>query len=54
MSQPTATQSKGYQLNYEEIKICALLKKNNIVGCQFHPEKSGIDGLRFLEDFMFL
>jgi len=39
---------------YEEIQICALLKKNNIVGCQFHPEKSGKDGLRFLEDFMCL
>ncbi len=40
--------------DYEDIKICALIKKRNIIGCQFHPEKSGKDGLKFLKDFMTL
>lgn len=31
--------------NYQDIKIPAVIKKNNIVGCQFHPEKSGRIGL---------
>ncbi len=39
---------------YEDIKICAIIKKRNVVGCQFHPEKSGKDGIKFLESFMTL
>jgi len=37
---------------YKDIKIPALVHKNNIYGCQFHPEKSGEDGLHFLRSFM--
>jgi imidazole glycerol-phosphate synthase subunit HisH len=35
--------------NYGKIQIPAIVKKNNIIGFQFHPEKSGIDGLELLE-----
>jgi len=37
--------------NYEEISIPAIITKNNIFGCQFHPEKSGDYGLKILQNF---
>lgn len=33
---------------YYDLEIPAIIKKNNILGCQFHPEKSGKNGLNFL------
>jgi glutamine amidotransferase len=33
-------------------KISALLCENNIIGCQFHPEKSGRVGLSLIEAFV--
>lgn len=32
--------------------ITALVQKDNILGCQFHPEKSGKHGLIFLKNFI--
>jgi glutamine amidotransferase len=34
------------------VEIPAAVQKKNIFGCQFHPEKSAADGLRFLENFV--
>jgi imidazole glycerol-phosphate synthase subunit HisH len=33
-------------------RICAAIRRGNIVGCQFHPEKSGEVGLRILRRFL--
>lgn len=33
-------------------RICAAARKGNVLGCQFHPEKSGPVGLRILEQFL--
>lgn len=36
---------------YGDIKIPAVVENGNVIGCQFHPEKSGDTGLRILEQF---
>jgi glutamine amidotransferase len=33
-------------------EIVAAISKDNIIGCQFHPEKSGEVGLKILESFL--
>ncbi len=38
-------------VNYD-LEIAAIVMKENIVGVQFHPEKSGLSGLRLLENFL--
>lgn len=40
----------GYSM-YGNMKIPGLVMHKNIMGCQFHPEKSGKDGLKILEYF---
>ena len=37
--------------DYSGISIPAVISKNNIFGCQFHPEKSGENGLNVLKNF---
>lgn len=37
---------------HEEIHLPALVQKNKIVGCQFHPEKSGKVGLKIIQNFL--
>lgn len=32
-------------------EVCAVVKRNNITGCQFHPEKSGVLGLKMIAKF---
>ena len=40
----------GYS-SYGSLKIPGLVRKDNILGAQFHPEKSGEDGLNILRWF---
>ena len=39
---------------YFDVNIPAIIKKDNIIGCQFHPEKSGRNGLNFLKKIISL
>lgn len=35
-----------------KLNFCSAVRKNNIIGTQFHPEKSGIDGINFLKNII--
>ncbi len=41
-------------VDYDGLRICAMVKKGNSYGCQFHPEKSGEAGLGLLRQFLTL
>jgi len=38
--------------SYGEYTYCSVMKKGNIYGCQFHPEKSGKVGLELINNFI--
>ncbi len=42
------------EIDYGEIKIPAIIKHNNIFGCQFHPELSDKSGFKILSNFISL
>lgn len=37
---------------YSNYSFCSSIKKDNIYGCQFHPEKSGKIGLKIINNFI--
>jgi imidazole glycerol-phosphate synthase subunit HisH len=37
---------------YSDYEFCSSIKKDNIYGCQFHPEKSASVGLKIIENFI--
>ena len=37
---------------YGEVKIPAVVNKNNILGIQFHPEKSHLNGRKIIHNFL--
>lgn len=39
---------------YGGYSFCSVVNKGNIYGCQFHPEKSGVVGLKILRNFLTL
>ena len=41
-------------IDYGGIKIPAIVKEKNIYGCQFHPEKSGEQGIEIIKSFLSL
>ena len=40
------------ETTYGKIKYASAIIKNNVIGCQFHPEKSAEAGLRILNKFI--
>jgi len=38
--------------HYDGQAICAAIRRDNIYGCQFHPEKSGEAGLAIVREFL--
>jgi glutamine amidotransferase len=39
------------EVEYGQNRIPAVVVKNKVIGCQFHPEKSGEIGLKILRNF---
>ncbi len=52
MTKPTNRDLILAEVFYEGVQIPAVIKKDNITGCQFHPEKSGVTGLKILKKFI--
>ena len=52
MAVPTNSSCKVAECIYGGHKIAAVVMKNKITGCQFHPEKSGTLGLKILKKFI--
>ncbi len=48
---PKSTEFVIGETDYNGQKICSIVQKENVIGMQFHPEKSGIAGTRLLEAF---
>lgn len=40
------------ECNYDGLLIPAVVQSGNMMGCQFHPEKSGLVGLTILRNFL--
>jgi glutamine amidotransferase len=52
MAKPSFQQNQLAHTSYGGHEISAVIKKDQITGCQFHPEKSGHVGLKILERFL--
>lgn len=49
------TTNKEDTLSYSDyfgMKYCSTVKRENIYGCQYHPEKSGDEGLKIIHNFI--
>lgn len=54
MANPDDSGHRLAEYDYDGINVCAAVRKGNLYGCQFHPEKSGKSGLQILENFIHL
>jgi len=42
------------ETSYDQVTFCSAIQNGNVMGCQFHPEKSGKVGLQILKNFIHL
>jgi len=54
MAEPTSADHRLADCLYGGLKISAVIGHGNVLGCQFHPEKSGPVGLSILRRFLML
>jgi|TARA_Y100000031_G_C8211713_1_gene381322 glutamine amidotransferase len=52
MANPLNNSNRLADYIYGKYRISAVVKKQGIMGCQFHPEKSGKIGLKMLKKFL--
>jgi imidazole glycerol-phosphate synthase subunit HisH len=52
MAQPADIQHRIADCSYGGVAISAVIGNRNVLGCQFHPEKSGTVGLNILQAFL--
>ena len=51
MAQPTNKENIIATCDYNGVNITSIIRHGNSYGCQFHPEKSGENGLKILTNF---
>jgi glutamine amidotransferase len=49
---PASEQHRLADTAYGDCRVSAAVRKGNIYGCQFHPEKSGPSGLKIVQGFL--
>ena len=49
---PNSAKHRLADVDYDGCQISAVIQDGNIYGCQFHPEKSGSEGLKILKAFL--
>jgi glutamine amidotransferase len=52
MAEPADTEDRVADCVYGGRRVSAAIGRANVFGCQFHPEKSGVVGLRILKSFV--
>ncbi|HKW07130.1 MAG TPA: imidazole glycerol phosphate synthase subunit HisH [Candidatus Dormibacteraeota bacterium] len=52
LAEPADPAHRIADCEYGDHAVCAVVAKDNVTGCQFHPEKSGPVGLRILKRFV--
>lgn len=52
VANPTEDETILARTSYQGVEFCSAVRQGNIYGCQFHPEKSGPDGLKILKYFL--
>ena len=52
VSAPNSSKDILAYSEYGGAKFCSIIQRENVVGCQFHPERSGKAGLKILKNFL--
>jgi glutamine amidotransferase len=52
MAEPADSDHRIADCRYGGVRVSAVIGRGNVVGCQFHPEKSGVVGLKILRAFL--